>query len=147
MDKGMVILKELITGKANYYILRIVPRDLRNIVFITFHTNSIEGHRSLNATIFLVPMHFFLSEIYSYCKKLITKYAGYKMANAVNNPKKQLVYNFPLGVPMTVLHVDGYLVGANINFSGDKGFLIAACGMCTFVVVELDDQALLMIML
>jgi len=37
---------------------------------------------------------------------------------------------------MTVLHVDGYCVGANINFAGDKAFLVAACGMSTFAVAE-----------
>ena len=37
---------------------------------------------------------------------------------------------------MTVLHVDGYQVGANINFAGDKGFLLAACGMSTFAIAE-----------
>ena len=77
------------------------------------------------------------------------------MANATNNPSKELVYSFPLDGPMNVLHVDGYSVGANINFAGDKGFLIATCGMCTFAVAEpvsktdstMYAQALLMIML
>ena len=56
---------------------------------------------------------------------------------------------------MTVLHVDGYCVGANINFAGDNAFLVAACGMSTFAVVEpvakqsaeTYAQALMMIML
>ena len=56
---------------------------------------------------------------------------------------------------MSILHIDGYTVGANINFAGDKGFLIAACGMSTFAVAEpvtnpsamVYAQALLMIML
>ena len=77
------------------------------------------------------------------------------MANATNNPSNELVYSFLLDGPMNVLHVDGYSVGANINFAGDKGFLIAACGMCTFAVAEpvsktdstIYAQALLMIML
>ena len=58
------------------------------------------------------------------------------MANLTNSPSKDLVYNFPVDAPMSVLHVDGYTVGANINFAGDKGFLIAACGMSTFAVAE-----------
>ena len=56
---------------------------------------------------------------------------------------------------MSVLHIDGYTVGANVNFAGDKGFPIAACGMSTFTVDEpvtnpsamVYAQALLMIML
>ena len=77
------------------------------------------------------------------------------MVNAVNNPKKELVYSFPLDASTVVLHVNGYSIGVNINFSGDKRFLIAACGMCTFAiaesVAEIDSityaQALLIIML
>ena len=56
---------------------------------------------------------------------------------------------------MTVLHVDGYCVAVDINFAGDKAFLVAACGMSTFVVAEPAPkqsaetcaQALMMIML
>ena len=77
------------------------------------------------------------------------------MTNYINNPAKELVYSFPLDGPMNVLHVDGYSVGADTNFDGDKGFLIAACGMSTFTVAEpvsktdstIYAQALLMIML
>lgn len=65
------------------------------------------------------------------------------------------MWNFPINAPMSVRHVDGYTVGANINFAGDKGLLIAACGMCTFGVAEpvttvntaSHTQALMMIML
>ena len=56
---------------------------------------------------------------------------------------------------MPVLHIEGYTVCANINFDGDKGFLVAACGMCTFAVAKpvtnlsamVYAQALLMSML
>ena len=56
---------------------------------------------------------------------------------------------------MNVIHVDGFTVGASINYTGDKGFLIAACGMCTFALAETVPesnlityaQALSMIML
>ena len=100
-------------------------------------------------------MRFFWPSMYTYCKKLIEKCADGKLANAQNAPARELVYNLPLDGPMNVIHVDGYYVGTNVNFTGDKGFLIAACGMCTFAVAEpvsatnstLYAQALLMIML
>ena len=77
------------------------------------------------------------------------------MANATNAPATELVYSFPIGAPMPVSHFDRYSVGANLNFAGDKGFLIATCGMCTFAVCEpiaelgakIYAHALLMIML
>ena len=37
---------------------------------------------------------------------------------------------------MNVLHVEGFTVGSSINYAGDKGFIIAACGICTFAVAE-----------
>ena len=77
------------------------------------------------------------------------------MANATHSSSNELVYNFPIDAPMSVLHINGYTVGANLNFAGDKGFLIAACGMCTFAVAKSETnpsamvyaQDLLMIML
>ena len=77
------------------------------------------------------------------------------MANATRSPTKELVYNFPINAPMPVLNIDGYTVGAKINFARDKGFLVAVRGMCTFAVAKpvtnpsamVYTQAVLMIML
>ena len=77
------------------------------------------------------------------------------MATEHNRPAKGLVYNLSIHYPMGVLHFDGYLVGANVDFSGDEGFLIVAYGMFTFAVAEpfietnsvVYAQAMLMIML
>ena len=86
---------------------------------------------------------------------MISSYIGCRLANATRFPTKELVYSFPIDVPMSVLHIGGYTVGANINFAGDKGFLITTCGMSTFSVAEpvtnpsamVYTQALLTIML
>ena len=67
---------------------------------------------------------------------MIASCVGCKLANAKVSPSRELVWNFPIDAPMTVLHVDGYQVGANINFASDKGFLLAACGMSTFAVAK-----------
>ena len=77
------------------------------------------------------------------------------MVGKMTSPSKESFYGFPIYGPMNVLHVDDFTVGASINYAGDKGFLISACGMCTFAVVdpvpELNwttyDLALSMIML
>ena len=86
---------------------------------------------------------------------MISKCVGCTLAGTMTPSSKELVYGFPIDGPMNVLHVDDFTVGASINYAGDKGFLIAACGMCTFAVVdpvpELNwttyAQALSMIML
>ena len=51
LENGMLILKEPITGEQIYRHLRIVPKDLYNIVFVAFHANPIGGHFGLNETI------------------------------------------------------------------------------------------------
>ena len=40
----MIILNEPIRGESTYRKLRVVPQDLRHIVFIAFHANPIGGH-------------------------------------------------------------------------------------------------------
>ena len=93
--------------------------------------------------------------MYTYCKNLIAQCVGCKLVNAQDALVKELVYDFLLDGRMKVLHIDEYSVGSNINFAGDKEFLIAACGMCTFAVSEpvsttnstIYARALLMIML
>ena len=86
---------------------------------------------------------------------MISKCVGCTLEGAMTAPSKELVYGFPIDGPMNVLHVDDFTVGASITYAGDKGFLIAAFGMCTFAVAypvpELNwttyAQALSMIML
>ena len=67
---------------------------------------------------------------------MISKCAVWNLVGAMTSPSKELVYGFPIDGPMSVLHVDGFTVRASINYSGDKGFLIAACGKCTFAVAD-----------
>ena len=122
--------------KSAYRCLRIVPRDLRNIVFIAFHANPIGGHFGLNKTVICIRLYFFWPGLSLYCKKLITSYTGCRLANATRFPTNELVYNFPIDAPIYVLHIDGYTVGANINFAGNKGFFVVACDMCTFTVAK-----------
>ena len=72
---------------------------------------------------------------------MISKCAGCTLSGAMTSPSKELVYGFPIDGHMEVLHVDGFTVGASINCTGDKGFLISACGMCTFAVEDLVPQS------
>ncbi len=47
IEDGMLILQEPICGSTSYTRLQLVPRELRNILFVAFLTNAIGGH--LNA--------------------------------------------------------------------------------------------------
>ena len=41
---------------------------------------------------------------------------------------------------MNVLHVDIYAVGVNLNYEGNRFYLIAACGMTSFAVAEATSE-------
>ena len=59
LDRGMLLLKEPISDKQLYRYLRIVLRDLQNIVFIAVHANPIGGHFGLSQTVIRICMRFF----------------------------------------------------------------------------------------
>ena len=71
-----------------------------------------------------------------YCKQMISQCIGCQFANTTIRESSELMYSFPVDSPMSVLHIDGYAVGADVNFAGGKIFLIAICGMSSFAVVE-----------
>ncbi len=64
---------------------------------------------------------------------------------ALSNPNKvkssKLIYNFPIGAPMMVLHVDSYQAGAINGFEGSEVYLIACCGRYFFAVMEQISNA------
>ena len=128
-DEGMIILKEPIRGESTYRKLRIVTQDIIHIVFIEFHANLIGGHYGLHNTAVRIRLQLFWPGLYRYYKNMISRCAGCALAGAMTSPPKDLVYGFTIDGPMNLLHVDGFTVGESINYAGDKGFLIAACGM------------------
>ena len=121
----------------------------------TFHAKPIGGHFGLHNTVVRIRLRFFWPGLYTFFKNMISRCAVCALAVAMTLPSNELIYGFPIDGPMNVLHVDSFTVGKSINYAGDKGFLIAACGMCTFSVAEpvpesnltTYDQDLSMIML
>jgi hypothetical protein len=51
IDDEMLILREPICGSTSYTRIQIVPKELRNILFIAFHSNPIGGHLIAPSTI------------------------------------------------------------------------------------------------
>jgi hypothetical protein len=68
IEDGMLIVKELICGSAFYTRLQLVPRELRNILFIVFHTNAIGGHLNAYRTLHRLRLHIYLPGMYGYIK-------------------------------------------------------------------------------
>ena len=81
-------------------------------------------------------MRYFWPHLFKYCTKLVRSCSGCVLSNLYNSLSSELVYGFPVDVPMLVLHVDIYVAGTEFNFEGNRHYLIAACGMTTFAVAE-----------
>ena len=47
VENDMLIMREPIAGTLSYTCLQLVPQELKNILFVAFHTNPMGGH--LNA--------------------------------------------------------------------------------------------------
>jgi phosphatidylserine synthase len=74
--------------------------------------------------------------MYKYCKDMCAKCPACALANSTHSRAKELVYGFPISAPMMVLHADGYQAGADTTFEGDSIFLICACSMTAFAVIQ-----------
>ena len=61
---------------------------------------------------------------------------GCSLSNITQTRSSDLVYGFPIDAPMSMLFVDIYSAGADLNFYGTKHYLIAACGMTSFGICE-----------
>ena len=74
--------------------------------------------------------------MYSYIKKMCSACPGCSLSSITKSRVADLVYSFPIEAPMKVLFVDIYAAGAEFNFEDTKHYLIAACGMTSFVVCD-----------
>jgi hypothetical protein len=133
----MLIFREpLGDGSTSFCKLRIVPESLKNIIFIVFHANPIGGHFNHVRTYRNIRLRYFWPEMYKYCKDMCSKCPACALANRTHSRARELVYGFPITAPMMVLHADGYQAGAAVTFDGDSMFLICACGMTSFAILE-----------
>ena len=129
-------MKEIFKQDSKYVNLRIVPLAMRNVVFVAFHANPIGGHFSSWATFHRIRQRFFWPGLYQYCKRMVKACPGCALSNCTRRTTDALVYSFPMDVPMSVLFVDVFTAGADLNFEGNKHYLIAACSMTSFAVGE-----------
>lgn len=94
INHSMMALLEAIASESVTQKLRIVPRDLRQIMFITFHSNPIGGHFGVNSTVVRIRLRLFWPRLFTYVKEMIGHCASCKLANAKCTPSSELVYNF-----------------------------------------------------
>jgi hypothetical protein len=136
IENEMLIYCKPIQGSTSYCRLQIVPFDLRNILFIAFHTNPIGGHFNAYKTIHRLCLCYYWPEMFSYICCMCSACPGCTLANPTHNKSSELVYHFPLNAPFWVLFVDGYSAGRQSSFKGDKTYLIVCYGMTGFAGME-----------
>jgi len=136
VENGILYMREHLAGDTKFVRLQIVPSSLCNAIFIAFHANPIGGHLNAFRTFHRIRQRFFWPGMYQYVKRLIASCPGCCQSNNTQKRSADLVYSFPIDAPMLVLMVDIYMAGADINFEGNKYYLVAACGMTAFAICE-----------
>jgi hypothetical protein len=141
LEDGLLIYRKPIAGSESYARLQLVPAQYRNIVFVAFHTNPIGGHLNASRTFHRIRLRFYWPGMYAYITRMCSPCPACALVNPTCAKSQELVYNFPIEAPMMVLHVDGYQAGKQQGFEGSEVHLVACCGMCTFVAMELVTNA------
>ena len=137
IEDDMIYLREPLGGGSDSYCkLRYVPQALRNTVFIAFHANPIGGHFNYYRTFKNIRLRMIWPGMFSFIKDLCGKCPACALSNRNRTRARELVYGFPIIAPFLVLFADGYTAGAQKNFDGESTYLIVACGMTGFAVME-----------
>ncbi len=119
-EDSSLFLKEVFPNNTKFVKLCIVPRALRNLIYVTFHANPIGCHLNAYRTYFRIRLQYFWPGIFQSCKKLTCACPGCALSNITSNRSSELVYSFPIDALMNVLHVDIYAVGVNLNYEGNR---------------------------
>ncbi|KAL3785603.1 hypothetical protein HJC23_004751 [Cyclotella cryptica] len=121
---GMLALHEPIESTDDSISLQLVPRSLRNIVFIAFHANPIGGHFNAYRTFSRIRLRFFWPKMYHYISDLVHKCAACRLSNAT------------LRKTMSVMHVDCYTAGHLRTYDNITCYMVGACNMTAFGLLE-----------
>jgi hypothetical protein len=135
-EDNFLVYREPIAGSDSYTRLIVVPAVLRNVIFVAFHCNPAGGHFNVVRTFHRIRLRFYWPNMYKYISSMCSSCPGCALTNPTHGKPRELVYGFPIEAPFMVLHIDGYLAGADSGFEGSSHYLIAACGMCTFATMK-----------
>ena len=134
-EGGYLFLKEHIS-KDTFVKLRIVPTDLRNIIFLAFHSNPIGGHYSLYYTFHRIRLRYFWPSMYAYLKVMCRLCAGCGLANSFGKLSSELVYSFPMDAPFKVICGDIYKAGDIKAYHGVSALFIIQDLLSGFAIIE-----------
>jgi hypothetical protein len=136
LENRILIYCEPIARSEYYARLQLVPTIFQNIIFVAFHSNLIGGHLNVSRTLHHIRLRFYWPGMFLYIKKMCASCPGCAVANPTHGESKELLYNFPIKALFLVLHINGYQAGKESGFEGSLHYLVACCGMCTFVAME-----------
>ena len=79
--------------------------------------------------------------MYQQIKTWIKTCAACVLKHTANKPASELMYTFPLGEPMNVVHANAWIPGKFFSFDGAQGLMITICNMTGFAAIEQYSQA------
>ncbi len=136
MEDSLLIYRKPIAGSESYARLIVVPKQLRNIVFIAFHSNPVGGHLNTARIFHCIRVCCYWPNMYTYITNMCHSSPGCALSNPARRNSHDLINNFPIEALMMVLHINGYQAGKESGFEGSSHYLITCCGMCKFAVIE-----------
>jgi hypothetical protein len=136
LEDDVLIYRKPIAGSESYACLLVVPLQLRNIIFIAFYSNPIGGHLNAARTFYCIHLCYYWPHMYTYITRMCHACPDCALSNPSCGKSCELIYNFPVALPMMVLHINGCQAGKESGFEGSLHYLIACCGMCTFAAME-----------
>jgi hypothetical protein len=95
----MLIFQEPIRGSTSYTCLQIVPAELRDILFVAFHSNPIGGHLNTACTLHRLRLRYHWPEMYAYIKQMCHACPGCALSNPSRSPLSDLIYHFLIEAP------------------------------------------------
>jgi hypothetical protein len=76
LEHGILFYHEPIVGLESYAKLQLVPKALREIVFVAFYSNPLGGHLNATRTFHRIRLLFYWPQMYSYITKMCTACPG-----------------------------------------------------------------------
>ncbi len=116
--------------------LQIVPKELRNILFVAFHLNPVGSHLNACRTLHCLCLQYHWPEMFSNIKHMCQAFPGCALSNSLCGTSSKLIYHSPIEAPFRVLFVNAYSAGKYSSSKGSKIYLITACGMTGFSIME-----------
>ncbi len=136
MEDNRLCLFEPIAASTKQLRLVIVPSDLQQQIFVSFHANPLGGHLSLYYTLHKIRLRFHWPRMYQYVKYAISTCAACILRNHNSRPRSELIYSFPIDAPFLTIHADVWVPGKTTSFDGYVGLMIVMCHMTAFAAME-----------